>query len=136
MKIDTNKIPSTGLNISENLNSSSLDLETEEVKFKLPINVSANITKDNNDVAVEGIVNFNIELTCSRCLNVFSFEVSKKFRFDFRIEGREILDLTEDIRQEIILEYPLKPLCKDDCRGLCPLCGQNLNENECECNFG
>ena len=43
------------------------------------------------------------------------------------------LDLTDDVREDILLSLPLKFLCQEDCRGLCPHCGQNLNEGTCSC---
>jgi len=45
----------------------------------------------------------------------------------------ESLEIGERVRQLILLALPLKPLCRPDCRGLCPLCGQDLNEGECGC---
>jgi uncharacterized protein len=51
----------------------------------------------------------------------------------FRIGPDFVLDLDEPIRQYGLLAEPLKPLCRPDCRGLCPTCGTNLNEESCEC---
>ncbi len=44
-----------------------------------------------------------------------------------------MLDLTELLRQNILLSMPIKPLCSDECKGLCPTCGRNLNEGPCNC---
>ncbi|MDP2905278.1 MAG: DUF177 domain-containing protein [Candidatus Omnitrophota bacterium] len=44
-----------------------------------------------------------------------------------------MIDLTEDIREGIMLDYPIKPLCKPDCSGLCPVCGADLNVHKCRC---
>jgi uncharacterized protein len=44
------------------------------------------------------------------------------------------VELDDEIRQEIILDYPMKIICKAECKGLCPNCGQNLNTGECDCN--
>ena len=48
-------------------------------------------------------------------------------------ERSRTIDLDQDIREEIILDYPIKPLCNPDCKGLCPKCGKNLNEGGCNC---
>jgi uncharacterized protein len=40
----------------------------------------------------------------------------------------DVVDITDDIRQEIILAYPMIPICQQNCKGLCPVCGQNLNQ--------
>jgi uncharacterized protein len=51
----------------------------------------------------------------------------------FRIDEHHILDLTEAFRQYRVLAVPMKPLCQPNCAGLCPVCGQNLNESSCAC---
>jgi uncharacterized protein len=51
----------------------------------------------------------------------------------FTIDEHHILDLTEAIRQYTVLAVPMKPLCNENCAGLCPSCGQNLNQGECGC---
>lgn len=51
----------------------------------------------------------------------------------FRIDDDHVLDLTEGLRQYILTAEPLKPLCKPDCAGLCPVCGADRNENACGC---
>jgi uncharacterized protein len=50
-----------------------------------------------------------------------------------RIDGHHILDLTEVVRQSLLLATPATPLCRPDCRGLCPTCGANLNQEPCSC---
>jgi uncharacterized protein len=96
-----------------------------------------------------------IALSCSRCLTPFaattSFTSEEEFfpLIDvntgrpvplpedadgaFRIGADHVLDLTEMVRQGIITETPMKPLCHPQCRGLCPECGANLNQGECSC---
>jgi uncharacterized protein len=49
------------------------------------------------------------------------------------IDERHILDLEEILRQDALLAAPVHPLCRADCRGLCPTCGKNLNEGPCDC---
>jgi uncharacterized protein len=48
-------------------------------------------------------------------------------------EGLTFIDISDDVRQTAVLTIPLKVLCRDDCRGLCPKCGMNLNEQQCDC---
>ncbi|HLD40656.1 MAG TPA: DUF177 domain-containing protein, partial [Candidatus Omnitrophota bacterium] len=58
----------------------------------------------------------------------------KDFRLNIAIDKSDTsIDISEDIRQEIILEYPDKPLCEETCLGLCVNCGRNLNEGNCNC---
>jgi uncharacterized protein len=51
----------------------------------------------------------------------------------FTIDEHHVLDLTEAIRQYALLAVPMKPLCREDCAGLCPGCGRNLNQGGCDC---
>jgi len=51
----------------------------------------------------------------------------------FTISEQHILDLTEAIRQNAIVAIPMKPLCREDCAGICPKCGKDLNQGECGC---
>lgn len=133
MKIHVNEIPVEGLEINQSYDSCSLDLETEEVRFLSPLRFSGGITKQKNNLRIEGKIMADIEFVCSRCLTNFKKEISKKIEFDYFLRGERFLDITNDICQEIILEYPLKPLCQPECKGLCMICGQNLNERKCEC---
>lgn len=52
---------------------------------------------------------------------------------EFRIDGRNHLDLSEAVRQYEQAALPIQPVCREDCAGLCPVCGQNLNERRCDC---
>ena len=95
-----------------------------------------------------------VELTCSRCLSLFHHTLALNFEEEylptvdvisgapltlpeesdaFSIDEHHILDLTEGIRQYTLLATPLKPLCREDCAGLCPNCGHNLNRGPCAC---
>ncbi len=105
-------------------------------------------------VLVTGKVVGIVELECSRCLTVFEQEIEAPFeaQCDIRTfhllaeglpvdEGEEITaifdsnsaDLWELSRQAFILQLPMRPLCREDCNGLCPYCGANLNETTCNC---
>ncbi len=53
----------------------------------------------------------------------------------FTFGNDRVLDLSEAVRQDILLNLPMQPLCKADCRGLCPTCGKNRNEGECGCEI-
>ena len=134
MKIDPRQIPSGGLILSEEFTSRGLDLDTEIIHFRPPIKVRAEITKISTAVSVR----FSIEAiffgSCSRCLNEFERKYTKQIQINYPVgksESEIILD--PEIREEIILDYPIKPLCSDSCKGLCPKCGANLNEGGCSC---
>lgn len=134
MKIDISQISLEGVVFEENISASELDLETEEVKFQGPLSIKAEVSKINNAVTV--ILNLSglISLICGRCLEQFNIKFNKELKLYYPVDvGQKIIDLSDDIRQEIILDYPVKPLCRAACKGLCLKCGHNLNEGKCNC---
>ncbi len=134
MKININQILPEGLRLEEEVAASTLDLETEIVKFRRPIKIRADITGITNAVSADVFLKYSIYVTCGRCLSEFELDLKKNFRLDYTDDRLEpLIDLDPDIREEIILNYPLKPLCNPRCKGLCPKCGKNLNEGNCSC---
>lgn len=103
-------------------------------------------TRTNRGIFAEGQLHSQVQLECARCLETFSqpldFRLEAQFGLPpikpqgeaiFPIGVKGILDLTEALREYILLNLPMRPLCKPDCRGLCVECGQNLNEGPCNC---
>jgi uncharacterized protein len=107
-----------------------------------------------NDIRVAGEFSTRVELLCARCLEPIARDVAKKFDLLYRPQGsdagKEELSVTaaeaeigyyrgeglllEDVlREQVLLALPLKAICRDDCRGLCPHCGKNLNQEQCKC---
>ena len=105
-------------------------------------------------IVAKGALHTDVELTCSRCLSQFTYKITLNFEEEyiptvdvlsgaplpppeeagaFTIDGHHVIDLTEAIRQYTVLAIPMKPLCKEECAGLCPGCGQNLNQETCDC---
>lgn len=114
------------------------------------VSVRGVATSLGHHIYIEGEAAGGVELVCSRCLTVFRrpFEVAFEGKFipEAMLEGwgdedeTEIYgldgttcDLSPMVGQEILLGLPMKPLCSPDCKGLCPVCGQNLNEGSCMC---
>ncbi len=105
-------------------------------------------------VLVKCALNTEVELGCSRCLGRFGHPLKIKFEEEyfptvdigsgaplpppeeasnFTIDEHHTLDTNEAVRQYALLAVPMKPLCRPDCAGLCPRCGQNLNLGPCNC---
>lgn len=135
MKIKLNEVSKEGLSVKETYDADALDLVRGDLKFVSPIDVSAFITKEQDDLYAHIEASGMIEMICARCLAPYGMDFKREFDFSYDIRGKTSLDLTADIRQEIILEYPIKPLCKPDCKGLCQSCGKNLNEGDCGCKY-
>lgn len=134
MKIGINQILPDGLILREDFVASALDLETDIIKFSGPVRVQARAYKITNAVSVHLNVDAAMQVVCSRCLEDFKIDFKKDIDLNYPVSKNELsIDLDPDIREEIILDYPIKPLCKSDCKGLCPKCGKNLNEGGCSC---
>lgn len=118
-----------------------------------PVQGSGRFVRTTEGVLVQGHVAAEVDLECSRCLKNFAAAVDAAFVEEFRpsvnvvtgeplpqpedqalrIDERHVLDLTETVRQYLVTALPFKPLCQPDCRGLCPLCGADLNLGLCSC---
>lgn len=82
---------------------------------------------------------------CVRCLDPFSQKLMTNFTELYAFSQRDmtdsellvpdsgLLDLTPMVREYLLLDIPIKPLCKRGCKGLCPHCGSNLNTDQCDC---
>ena len=119
-----------------------------------PVELVFEIHKDKDKFRLVGTVTSELELSCSRCLESYRLPVAAPFDLRYlpasavSSEGeREVdaedletsyyendaIDLNELLREQFYLALPMKPLCRDDCRGLCPQCGTNLNAATCGC---
>jgi uncharacterized protein len=91
---------------------------------------TARLTRTNRGILVKGSFNTQIKIACSRCLNNFAHFLKIDIEEEY---FHHILDLSEAVRQNAMLALPMKPLCREDCFGLCTECGQDLNKEECNC---
>lgn len=89
-------------------------------------------------LVVKGEMGLDLEFECSRCADFFSTTLRDlSFLRAYDIAGGvEAVDVTQDIREDILLELPAFPVCRTDCQGLCPRCGKNLNHGPCGCRPG
>ena len=134
MKIDVRQIPESGLMLTEEFGSKDLDLDTDIIKFLSPIKAKAVVSKSYGAVRVSLTLSSLISISCGRCLQEEKKDFKREIELNYAPDKSDfIIDLDPDIREEIILDYPIKPLCKIDCKGLCLKCGANLNEGGCNC---
>jgi uncharacterized protein len=133
---------------------SSIDLEDETISLTKPLQLIGKLTKKSVQVDVEGKINGEIELICSRCLENAATNIENAFKvafitndyftteteaelneedLDVSLYDGETIDLIELAREQMLLEVPTHFVCKSDCKGLCPKCGNNLNNQTCNC---
>ena len=136
-----------------------LGLGAEDASLDQPIRVSVKLTRMQEDVLAQGEARTTARLECSRCLDGMEVEIEGSFqalfvpetgghgqrtgRWAFEHGDRGVnfyregtIDLSDEIRQCLLIELPLKPLCRPECAGLCPQCGKNLNQGACDCEPG
>lgn len=136
MKFNVERIPLEGIEVEEDISAQDLELDVQEIVLKLPIHARAKVSRITNAVHVDLHLSGELFLTCTRCLNVFAQKLDKHMKLDYAVEPRQReLDLDPDIREELILGFQIKNLCKPDCKGLCITCGTDLNEGKCSCEM-
>ena len=119
--------------VREEYNPKELGLEFVDLTYSEGVSLNGTVEKFNDALTFSGNLTSQVERTCARCLKVVGEAVDHPFQMVYDIQGKEELDTTEDIREMLILNHPIRFLCNENCAGLCPTCGINLNEGVCSC---
>lgn len=119
--------------LEETISGPALELESTFVRFIKPIRVRAELWKTEKQLVAQVHMEGERSITCSRCLEEFNKLFEKDTTLYYDITGLNCIVLDPDIRDEILIDHPIQMLCREDCRGLCPLCGQNRNIKLCDC---
>jgi uncharacterized protein len=130
------------------------ELGEEGVRLAGDLTGAVRLHRTNQGILADGEVTTVVERQCDRCLEPFrssiTFPLREQFyptidiatgvplpatedELVFPIDQNHVLDLREAIRQNLLLALPMRSVCREDCRGLCPRCGQNLNVGPCDC---
>jgi len=136
MIINVARIPEQGLKFHEEAPGEILELgEGAEFRAAGPVSCDLYAQVVDQTLIVRGKLSAPIEAHCARCTQIFSTTVvDSGFLRDFPgIQGTEEVDVTEDIREALILNLPHFPLCNENCKGLCAHCGKDLNGGPCGC---
>ena len=131
MKIYVNRIPHDGLREETTYDPKALDIDRFDVHLNAPIQLSSFITRADRELVVDASMHCALQLNCARCLHTFERTLETTALLTYEVAPTDIIDITEDVRQEILLAYPMVPLCQPACKGLCAVCGQNLNVAMC-----
>ena len=158
IRVDDIKDKEIRLAAEESLNNYPALLElssARECEFLSPINVELVVLREYDHIRVNGRVETTVRLSCSRCLAEFDANVKSLFTLFYNktsglpleeeqeltetdldsasYEG-DYIDFTAEISEQVLMEIPFKPLCKEDCSGLCSNCGADLNTVDCGCS--
>ncbi|RJQ53344.1 MAG: DUF177 domain-containing protein [Nitrospiraceae bacterium] len=149
MKIRVPDIPEEGL-----LQEADLPVVINDHTGPGIAHVLIKIFRFGKRLLVEGAVRTSVTVKCSRCLKDSLLPLDLTFREEYlpaeepgggkeqELTNKDLdlgfytddeLDVTELVKEQVLLAVPMKPLCRDDCPGLCPFCGKDLNEGPCGC---
>ncbi len=126
----------------------SIDISGVETDVELdqPVSVRGTVTNTGDGFLVQGEVTFTYRTNCNRCLDPISgssnVSITEQFVSYSPVESDEsfyyfqgdLIDLSDCLREQVLLSLPMKFTCKNDCKGLCVQCGQNLNLQDCNCH--
>ncbi len=132
------------------------DFGTENAEFCVaePVHLALDVRKERDHYRLQGRLRTRLEIPCGRCLEGFPYPVNVALDLRYLPQDRntgcgerevemgalstafyrdEIIDLGQLMNEQFYLALPMKPLCGEECKGLCPECGTNLNQSSCAC---
>ena len=133
-------------------------IKNQECEFLKPLNIRLKAFRIKELFEVQGAFRTSIRLPCSRCLKDFDMPLASDFELTYTKEMPGLMDVFEDeeielrveeigmiyfkgeeidlqqgIQEQVVMAFPLQPLCDGNCKGLCPNCGSDLNQGACGC---
>jgi uncharacterized protein len=152
MLIDIDKITKGGLKISRDFDFQSLELVEENSVFLKPVHADVTMTRMGEEVWIKGRVTTRFSFVCSRCLIPYECPVHSKFDLVYlpeefhelkdELDDENVdqlfyqnhqIDVREVILEQINLTFPAKPLCSENCEGICAVCGKIRQDGNCDC---
>ena len=155
MNISLLRLPVIGQDFEHQYAADELDVSAHAFTLRELPHISGRIKQSGQDFHVNGALQATVAVSCDRCLRDLFIAVDEPFKLvfapasearghhgerevheqelDFAYLDGDELDVDQLIREQLELALPSHILCRDDCRGLCPQCGTDLNETECQC---
>jgi len=149
------EIGDEGLCFSLILKKDQLEINQAGLSVNVDITVNGSLNRIDDDVYLKGTVMTSVIASCSRCLDTLSYPIDSDLKshyvpsdnqfiskrdvelhasdIDAEVYENQQIDLTQSIRDSILLAVPVICLCKENCKGICSKCGHNLNQGRCEC---
>jgi uncharacterized protein len=127
--------------LSDFLKTDTIEVKNHKYKgdigVKSQIGISFRALKfSKKSIYINGTIKGFVELGCSRCLDPYEHQMEISINTDIEAENGQI-DVGEEIRQLLLLEMPMKPVCSEDCFGICKVCGRHNKKNDfCDCCAG
>jgi uncharacterized protein len=154
MRIELEKLEGGRGSFAHVYQPDELDPIDERVKLTQPVEVKGGVRRTGDVVVVNGHVETRAQVECDRCLKPVELPVSTDFALEYITEADyesssvaalneeelsvsvfdgESIDVDEIVKEQILLAVPVRTLCREDCKGMCPECGIDLNTGQCNC---
>jgi len=155
MRIDVRELELGALTLTGEVPVADLKLDSSDVHVLGQIVVKLWAEKQGREIRVRGRFTVDIELPCARCLDPVKAPILAEFdqfyqsnthhhltgEIELREKDTEVaffcgdfIEVSDIVREQILLGLPMKPICREDCRGLCAYCGKNRNVEACNCH--
>lgn len=154
MIIDLNAFEGRSKSVDIEIAADSIEIEAEYARLAGPVRLNCEVSRSGFQTAVAGKMGANFDIECSRCLEPVSVALPLDFEIEFvdkehfgadgeheidpanlsanALESEQI-DLNEIVREQLLLNLPERVYCREDCKGLCEVCGANRNLKDCSC---
>ena len=154
MRIELDRLEAEGGKFSRTYEPGELSLDDDEVGLAEPAEVSGRVRRDGKEVELSGELHAKIKTACDRCLQPVNLSIGAEFKERFvpavswgaeqqhelqeedlnlAVFDGEAIEVDDLVREEILLAVPAHVLCREDCKGLCPVCGTDRNQGGCQC---
>ena len=154
MRVELASLDRQGGKFAHNYQPGELELNEERISVVTPPRVSGRIQTSDSKVTVRGEATAELKVECDRCLKPLSIPVASAFEVEYvtpdiykagqaaelldedlslSVFDGEVIDIDELVREQLLLALPAQILCQEDCKGLCPECGDDRNLADCKC---
>jgi uncharacterized protein len=153
MRVELASLEGSGGKFAQEYQPGELKID-DRVDLPATLSVTGRVTRSNRKVVVTGIFTTKVQVDCDRCLQPVELPVESDFRvelitpevyentptaelddtdLDLSVFDGEAVDIDELVREQLLLALPLRILCRESCKGLCPVCGSDRNGEACQC---
>jgi uncharacterized metal-binding protein YceD (DUF177 family) len=139
MKIWVKRIPEEGSQYEGDEPASIMELENDPfIKDAGVVHYALSAQHISDELVVRGSLSVELDLKCTRCTEFFSTTATDSDFLRAYTASKDIdsVDITEDMREDLLLNIPDFPVCSEECKGLCAQCGADLNKGSCDCETG
>ncbi|MEP6708276.1 MAG: DUF177 domain-containing protein [Pyrinomonadaceae bacterium] len=155
MRIELDKLENGGSRFAHVFEVGELSLDDDRARLAGPAEVRGSLERVDGLVRLQGTVSGKVELECDRCLQPVILPLAVSFDVEYVPAGNyeteqqaelqdkdlvqslfdgESIDVADLVREQVILSLPARALCREECKGLCPVCGIDKNLKDCECD--